>query len=210
MNKHNNIDYITIPNLITLLRILLIPFFILLAYYSLVADFPSIYPATLSAFFIFLAIRATDIIDGWVARLTNSISVLGSYLDVWADFLFVLCSYMMLNFMDFVPTWLTLLAVYKFFEFLILSEIINRHRANNNIENDSVIHYDIPGRVVSALFYTFPVVILFFRLLCIESYALKIMCYGILAFTIVSSILKITSIKKTITRKTAEASGKSF
>lgn len=72
----------TIPNQLTLLRILLIPVFIV-AFYL---------PYESSNFFacgIFILAAVTDILDGYYARKLNQISQLGVFLDPVADKLMV-------------------------------------------------------------------------------------------------------------------------
>ena len=70
----NSKSVLTIPNILSFLRLLLSPviFFILKANIKL-------------AFFIFVIVSLTDALDGLIARLTNSISFLGKILDPVAD-----------------------------------------------------------------------------------------------------------------------------
>lgn len=205
---HKNREYFTIPNIITLIRVFLIPVFLFYAYKGLTSDFPYIFIATDIALFTFIIIRITDCLDGWIARLTNSTSILGSYLDVWSDFLFVLCSFLMLNFLNIIPSWLTALAIYKFFEFLILSEVIKKHSAEYNINSDRVLYYDVPGRIASALFYLLPSLILILNLLCIDLVLLNLVCYGLLLFTLFSSFLKYMNIREIINTNNYRVSSK--
>ncbi len=192
--------YFTVPNIITLTRVLLIPLFVFFIYEGLTAEFPYVYFAVNTALFVFILIRISDILDGWIARLTNKTSVFGSYLDVWSDFLFVFCSYLALNLMGIIPVWLTMLASYKFFEFLISSEIVKRCLSGHKLKDNTVLHYDIPGRIASSLFYSLPCVILTCKLLCIDLNSLYTLYLGILVFTTASSILKFYSVRKALLR----------
>ena len=72
----------TIPNQLTLLRLLLIPVFIVVFYlpYS---------HSNLFACVIFILAAITDILDGYYARKLNQISSLGVFLDPVADKLMV-------------------------------------------------------------------------------------------------------------------------
>ena len=72
----------TIPNQLTLLRLLLIPVFIVVFYlpYS---------HSNLFACVIFILAAVTDILDGYYARKLNQISSLGVFLDPVADKLMV-------------------------------------------------------------------------------------------------------------------------
>ena len=185
----------TVPNVITLSRLILIPIFLLYMYRGLTGYFPSIFFDTLLALNIYLVIRLTDFLDGWVARLTKSTSILGSFLDVWVDLIFVLSSFIILNILNLAPIWLTILIIYKFFEFLILSQITRKHFLEMGIIRDNVLYYDLPGRFVSCIFYTLPSIVLIFKLLCIDSILLHVIYYGILLLTLVSSLLKFRNIK---------------
>lgn len=72
----------TIPNQITLLRILLIPVFVLVFYL----------PFSWNNYFacaIFVLAAVTDILDGYLARKLNQTSSLGAFLDPVADKLMV-------------------------------------------------------------------------------------------------------------------------
>ena len=77
------------PNLVTLLRIVLIPVFIA-AYYLPVAWAP------LLATVLFVAAALTDWLDGYLARRLNQISAFGAFLDPVADKLMVVSALVLL------------------------------------------------------------------------------------------------------------------
>jgi len=92
---------LNLPNFLTLIRILTIPFFLVyLAYHKY-----------LEALIIFIFGGVTDFLDGLVARWTNQQTRLGAFLDPVADKLLVLASYLMLSFIDGIPTWLTVVVI---------------------------------------------------------------------------------------------------
>ncbi len=74
--------FMTIPNQLTLLRILLIPVFILVFY--LPYENSNVFACG-----IFILAAVTDILDGYYARKLNQISSLGVFLDPVADKLMV-------------------------------------------------------------------------------------------------------------------------
>lgn len=76
VKKSNLPAYVTIPNCITSLRI--------------IGTILLLFTAPLSAafFIVYTICGVTDILDGWIARATNSTSALGSRLDSIADLLF--------------------------------------------------------------------------------------------------------------------------
>lgn len=97
----------TLPNLLSLSRILVIPLLVYLLTY------PDRYSALLAAaLFIFAAL--TDYFDGYLARRTKSVSDVGKILDPLADKLMVASALIMLAALDrpnepSVPAWLVVL-----------------------------------------------------------------------------------------------------
>ena len=80
-----------IPNILTMLRILLIPFFI---YYFINESF-------MVAFIIFIVASVTDFFDGYLARKFQVISNFGKIMDPLADKLLVLSALALLSFGKF-------------------------------------------------------------------------------------------------------------
>ena len=73
---HNKEDFYNLPNLVSLIRILMAPVLIYLA----LTQQPDWYIGML-VFTVF-----TDVLDGFLARVLNQITKLGSHLDSWGDF----------------------------------------------------------------------------------------------------------------------------
>jgi cardiolipin synthase (CMP-forming) len=91
----------TIPNLITAIRIILAPFFIIF----LIND------DLRSALFLFLLCMASDCADGMIARLLNQKSKLGTYLDPLADKLLLVAAFVVLAARGNLPSWLTVMVI---------------------------------------------------------------------------------------------------
>ncbi len=89
------------PNLLTILRIILIPVFII---FLINGHFGS-------ALLIFILAGVTDGLDGLIARVYKQKTVLGSYLVPVADKLLIGSSFMVLTFLKIVPSWLTVTVV---------------------------------------------------------------------------------------------------
>ncbi len=103
-----------IPNLLTLLRLLLVPCFLL-------ASFRGMY---LTAFVIFVSAAVTDILDGAIARRMNLRSRLGALLDPAADKTLMVCGFLYYTFADRlplvkIPGWLTFVVFIR--DFLLAS-----------------------------------------------------------------------------------------
>ncbi len=92
---------LNLPNFLTLIRILSIPFF--LVYLS--------YHRYLEALIIFIIGGITDFLDGLAARLMKQQTPLGAYLDPIADKLLVITSCIVLGLFGGVPMWLSIIVV---------------------------------------------------------------------------------------------------
>jgi len=92
---------ISVPNILTLLRILLTPLFVIL----LLRD---LYPMAL---LVFAAASLSDGLDGLIARLLNQRTVLGAYLDPAADKLLLASAFVALAVLGVLPAWLTVLVI---------------------------------------------------------------------------------------------------
>ncbi len=97
-------DAVNLPNLLTMLRIVLIPLALwLIADGSRRACFWAGGVYTISAI--------TDFLDGWLARRMGLISVLGKFLDPLADKLLVISSLVVMVAMERVPAWAVIIIV---------------------------------------------------------------------------------------------------
>jgi cardiolipin synthase len=95
---------ITIPNALSFLRIALIPVF-----FALIVD-PD---TTFGGLMLFVAVMATDWIDGAVARATGQVSELGKTLDPVADRLAMAAGLIALVVRDAFPLWAALLILVR-------------------------------------------------------------------------------------------------
>ncbi len=102
----------TVPNLITSLRIILAPIFII---YLIREDFTA-------ALILFIIAGLSDGADGLIARLFNQKSKLGSYLDPLADKILLIAAFVVLAVHGFIPPWLTVLAISR--DILILLGVL--------------------------------------------------------------------------------------
>jgi len=93
-----------VANLLTVLRLLLIPVFIFLAF------LPG-RTALLSSAAVFGAAALTDLFDGLVARRTGTVTELGKVLDPVADRLLVLSVLVVLVLKGAVPLWVAALVI---------------------------------------------------------------------------------------------------
>ncbi len=87
---------ITIPNMLTVGRILLTPVLVWL----IVRDW------RITAFFVFTFAGVSDAVDGFIARQFNQRSRLGAYLDPLADKTLLVSSFIALWYAGKIPLWL--------------------------------------------------------------------------------------------------------
>ena len=92
---------LNLPNFLTLLRIVAIPIFLIL-----LTDGQFGF-----ALFVFVAAGVTDALDGTIARLMNTRTTLGAYMDPLADKMLLLSAFVVLAFMGAVPPWLTVVVI---------------------------------------------------------------------------------------------------
>ena len=96
----------TLPNILTLLRILAVPFFAIAVWYGQMPE----------ACMLFVGAGLTDALDGYIARRFNQKSALGAILDPAADKLLITTALVMLAFPKLclpvrIPPWVTILAI---------------------------------------------------------------------------------------------------
>jgi len=92
---------LSIPNLITLGRILLVPVVV----WAIYTDYP------LLAFILFLVAGVSDAVDGYLAKRFQMTSELGAYLDPLADKTLIVSIYVTLGIAGNIPVWLVILVV---------------------------------------------------------------------------------------------------
>ena len=91
---------LTIPNLLSVLRIALVPLFLWLVL-GPEADYAALGVLMLSGF--------TDYLDGYLARQLNQTSKIGAILDPVADRLYILAVVIGLALRDIIPVWLAVI-----------------------------------------------------------------------------------------------------
>jgi cardiolipin synthase len=109
---------VTIPNILSLLRLLLIPVFLVLLVFGY-------YGWAL----LLIAVSAiTDFVDGYVARHFNQVSRLGQLLDPAVDRLFILSTLIGLGYVDVLPWWLVAVIIGRDLLLLVLGVVLANHR----------------------------------------------------------------------------------
>jgi cardiolipin synthase len=103
---------LSIPNLITLARILLVPVVV----WAIASN------QMLFAFLLFAAAGISDAVDGFLAKRFGMTSQLGAFLDPLADKVLIVSIYVSFGIVDALPRWLVILVVSR--DLLIVGGII--------------------------------------------------------------------------------------
>ncbi len=90
-----------IPNLLSLLRIVLVPVIVILL----------IQASFLKALIVFVLAGITDGLDGFLARVLHQKTVLGAYLDPLADKALIISSFVTLSILGVIPSWLSVIVI---------------------------------------------------------------------------------------------------
>ena len=165
---------LTPANQLTLLRMLLVPVFVICMLY----DLPG------WALVIFAAASVTDLFDGLVARLSGESTELGAWLDPMADKLLLLSMFVMLtipsNLSNRLPIWLTVLVISRDVGIVMTVAVVNLAVGPRTFRPS------IFGKVATAVFVLTGVVTLYFNYLRETSTVVTWFAYAALIITLVS------------------------
>jgi len=96
----------TIANILTIIRIVLVPIF-------LVILLTEMHNKEIIAFLIFLVASVTDAVDGYFARKLNQITELGKFLDPLADKLLISAALLALVSQGYVEAWIAAVIILR-------------------------------------------------------------------------------------------------
>ena len=112
----------TLPNLITVARFIMVPLVIL----------AMINGEMLATFVLFLLAGVSDGLDGFIARNFNQRSELGAWLDPVADKFLLVSVFVMLGWLGVLPSWLVIFAVSR--DALIVGAVVLSSLLENPVE----------------------------------------------------------------------------
>ncbi len=130
------ISQINIPNTLSFLRLCAVPF---VAYAILNEQF-------LIALIIYVVASLTDAVDGYIARATNQITVVGKFLDPLADKFMQLTAIAMFTYKAIIPIFIIVIFFLKELFMYVGGFIIYKRE-------HFVVNSNIWGRIASALFF---------------------------------------------------------
>jgi len=170
------VRYLTLANQITILRIMLIPAFVLLIVYGHLG----------AALAVFLLAGVTDALDGLIARLTSHPTSLGAWLDPMADKLLLVTTFVVLtlpqiSLTNHVPIWLTVLVISRDIVIVAVVAIVNLAVGPRTFRPTLL------GKAATATFILTNVVIMYFNWRMERSPLVDVAIWLALALTLVSA-----------------------
>jgi cardiolipin synthase len=182
MNLARNL---TAANQLTILRMLLIPAFVILLLYG--------YSGW--ALISFLVAGITDLLDGLIARMAGQKTTLGAWLDPMADKLLLVTMFVMLTLPGIglanrLPLWFTVLVISRDVAIVLTVAVVNLAVGPRTFRPS------IYGKIATATYVLTGVVALYFNYLQRESDIVVAFVYASLAITIVSAFHYATQMVK--------------
>lgn len=107
----------TAANIVTCIRIVFIPLFLVVAALSVAPAGASVSPSRLGVAVFFIVLSFTDKLDGYLARSRGEVTTFGKFLDPIADKLVVVTALLVLLDWDLVPVWIIVVIIAR--EFLV-------------------------------------------------------------------------------------------
>jgi cardiolipin synthase len=167
----------TVANQLTLLRMLLIPAFVLLVVYGRFGW----------ALIVFLIAGATDAFDGLAARQAGQKTTLGAWLDPAADKLLLVTTFVVLTLPNLglvnrIPIWLTVLIISRDVGIVLTVAIVSLAMGPRTFKPSLL------GKTATAFFIVTCVVVMYYNYLGTTSLVVDAFIWGSLAITLASGV----------------------
>jgi cardiolipin synthase len=167
---------LTLANQLTLLRIMLIPAFVLLVLYGHLG----------AALVTFLIAGITDALDGLIARLAGQGTSLGAWLDPMADKLLLVSTFIVLTLptvplVNHLPLWLTVIVISRDVAIIGVVAIVNLAVGPRTFKPSLL------GKATTAAFILTSVAVMYFNYRQETSLVVDVGIWLSLALTLVSS-----------------------
>jgi len=168
---------LTVANQLTLLRVMLIPAFVILVIYGHLGW----------ALVVFATACLTDALDGLTARWSGQKSTLGAWLDPMADKLLALSTFIVLTvpwlgLANPLPIWLTVLIISRDVVIVGTVAIVNLAIGPKTFRPS------VFGKIATATYMMTAVVAMFYNYLGYHSLVVDTFVYASLAITLISSL----------------------
>ncbi len=167
---------LTLANQLTILRILIIPLFVLLVVYGLLG----------AALVAFMVAGLTDALDGLIARKAGQRTSLGAWLDPMADKLLLVTTFIVLTIptiplTNHLPLWLTIVMISRDVVIVVVVAIVNLAIGPRTFTPSLL------GKMTTATFIVTTIAVMFFNYLEEESVIVTAGIWLSLALTLISS-----------------------
>ncbi|HYB94593.1 MAG TPA: CDP-alcohol phosphatidyltransferase family protein [Vicinamibacterales bacterium] len=182
-------EVFTIANQLTLLRMLLIPAFVILTLYG---EFGW-------ALVTFCVAGLTDLLDGLAARIAGQKSTLGAWLDPAADKLLLVTTFIVLTLPNIglvnrIPLWLTILIISRDVGIVLTVAIVNLAVGPRTFKPSPL------GKAATAIFIVACVVVMLFNYLGYQSRWVDAAIWTSLIITLASGVDYVWRIAKIINK----------
>ncbi len=167
----------TLANQLTLLRVLLIPAFVILVIYGYFGW----------ALIVFATAGLTDALDGFAARRSNQRTSLGAWLDPMADKLLLVTTFVVLTWPGLglanrLPIWLTVLIISRDVVIVLTVAIVNLAIGKRTFRPS------IFGKIATATYIFTAIVAMFYNYRGYDAVVVDVFIWASLAITLVSSV----------------------
>ena len=167
---------LTLANQLTILRIMLIPAFVLFVVYDRLG----------AALATFVVAGVTDALDGLIARLARQRTSLGAWLDPMADKLLLVTTFIVLTLpgiplTNHLPVWLTVPVISRDVVIVAVVAIVNLAIGPRTFRPS------LWGKSATATFIVTSVVVMYFNWLRQTSVLVDLLIWASLALTVASS-----------------------
>ena len=168
--------YLTVANQLTILRIVLIPAFVLLVVYGHLG----------AALLAFMVAGLTDALDGLIARAAHQRTSLGAWLDPMADKLLLVSTFIVLTLpqiplANHLPLWLTVIAISRDVVIVSVVAIVNLAIGPRTFKPS------IWGKLTTATFIITTIAVMYFNYLHEQSLIVQVLIWLSLTFTLISA-----------------------
>ena len=168
---------LTLANQLTILRIALIPAFVLLVVYGYLGG----------ALIVFSVAGLTDALDGLIARRAGQRTSLGAWLDPMADKLLLVTTFVVLalpglNLANRLPVWLTVCIISRDVVIILTVAVVNLAIGRRTFRPS------VFGKIATATYIVTAVAAMLFNYLGYHSVIVDIGVWVSLAITIISSL----------------------
>ena len=185
---------LTLANQLTLLRLALVPAFVILVVYGRLGW----------ALAAFITAGITDGLDGLIARMTNQRTSLGAFLDPMADKLLLVSAFVVLTLpniglVNLIPLWLTVLVISRDVVIVATVAIVSLALGPRTFRPSAL------GKVATAVYIGYTILVMFYNYLGQRSAWIEAGQWASLAVTLASGLHYVVHVRRLINEPPASS-----